>query len=87
MRKELQAEAFDEGALVVLCSICGGKFQHGPHRYGQFIARYQMEICTPCFQAAWDGWGPSAEAKIIKHLAERGIPVPPRNAKGWLPRD
>jgi hypothetical protein len=46
-----------------------------------------MEVCTGCFQAAWDGWGPSAEAKIIKHLAEQGIPVPPRNTKGWLPRD
>jgi len=88
MRRKLRAETFDEGAVVERCFVCGQEFQYGPRRYaGKFIPRYQILACEVCYGAAWDGWGPGAEAKILTHLEAKGIPVPPRNDKGWLPRD
>lgn len=87
VRRKLRAETFDEGAIIRQCFACGSSFQHGRHRYGQFIARYQIEVCGICYQAHVDGWAPHVEARIIKHLEGSGIPVPPLNAKGLLPRD
>ena len=88
MRSKLRAERFDDDAIISCCGVCGGRFQFGPDRYaGKFIARYQIKVCEACFKGAWDGWGPSSEAKIIKHCGEKGLLVSTRNAKGWLPRE
>jgi len=40
-----------------------------------------------CWEANWDGWAPHLEAKVTARLKAKGLPLPARNAKGWLPRD
>jgi hypothetical protein len=73
---------------LMRCFTCNGQFQFGPDRYdGVRISDYEMMVCGICYGANWDGWGPSYEPRILKHLNERGIPEPRRNSKGWLPRD
>ncbi len=70
------------------CFICGGDFQCGPHIYrGRRIARYDIDVCDGCYNSNWDGWNQRAEKKLIAHLEEKGIPIPKRNAQGWLPRE
>ncbi len=70
------------------CTTCGSEYQMGRHIYGgKQIPRYQMGVCKSCYEANWDGWAPDYEGKIITHLEEKGLPVPERNNKGWLPRD
>jgi len=70
------------------CDICGSEFQWGPQRYdGQDIPRYQMIVCMPCYKGNWDGWAPHREKKLEEHLAQKGLPLPERNARGWFPRD
>lgn len=69
------------------CFICGNKFQYEEHKYdGKWIAKYNIEVCMPCWTGNWDGWPGQRAERIIKHLKEEGLPVPPMNAKGWLPR-
>lgn len=78
----------DGEPIKFVCAICGQKHQMGPHRYdGQFVPRYQVQVCRICYSANWDGWGPEAEEILVPHLKAKGLPIPPRNAKGWLPRD
>lgn len=69
-----------------VCFTCEGRFQHEEHIYGRYIERYQIEVCSTCWQFNWDGWPSDRAEKIIKHLKEKGLPVPPMNTKGWLPR-
>lgn len=70
------------------CGICGLEFQFGPHIYnGKHIASYQLTVCKGCWDGNWDGWGNTAEEKLIAHLKEKGISIPKRNEKGWLPRE
>ena len=60
----------------------------GPHRYdGKYIPRYQISVCSGCWSGNWDGWGPLHEPMIVAHAQEKGLTLPPRNQKGWLPRD
>lgn len=75
--------------IMLTCDVCGQKYQHGPHRYeGHKLALYGgISCCDGCWQFNWDGWAPHHEAKLIAHLKEKGLPVPPRNAKGYLPRN
>jgi hypothetical protein len=69
------------------CDVCGAgfPFSHGQYR-GHVITAYKMAVCEPCYKGNWDGWGPNSEGAVLDHLKANGIPVPPRNAKGWLPR-
>lgn len=77
-----------EDTFMMNCGLCGRAFQYGPHRYeGKHIPRYQLTVCEPCWQGNWDGWAPHLEAQIIEHLQARGLPIPPRNENGWLPRE
>lgn len=70
------------------CDLCGSEYQFGPHTYdGKYIERYQLGVCRPCYEGNWDGWAPDYEEKILNHLKNKGLPVPERNSKGWLPRD
>ena len=74
--------------FMVPCFFCGRQFQFGPHAYrGQHISRYQVTACEGCYAGNWDGWAPHFEARLVPHLRDKGLPIPPRNAKGWLPRD
>jgi hypothetical protein len=69
------------------CECCGSQFQFGADVYdGKKLPAYDMMVCMGCYQANWDGWAPHYEPKILAHLEAKGIPVPERNAQGWLPR-
>jgi hypothetical protein len=60
----------------------------GQGRYeGRFLSRYQINVCDSCYSGNWDGWSPHFELKILKILEEKGISLPQRNEKGFLPRD
>lgn len=77
-----------QDAVMLTCPICASRFQYGPHRYaGRHIARYKMTVCETCWSANHDGWGPHAEAIVLEHLKKNNLPVPPCNARGWLPRE
>ena len=70
------------------CFVCGKSIQMGPVRHdGHFIRRYQVTLCTNCSDMNRIGWAPRNEVRLLAHLAERGIPVPERNAEGWLPSE
>ncbi len=70
------------------CAVCGREYQWEPHRYdGEYIPRYQLNACSPCYMGNWDGWNPHFESKLVKHLESKGLPLPERNERGWFPRD
>ena len=71
------------------CGVCGGSYQHGPHRYeGHRLNLYDgLFACDACWQSNHDGWAPHYEEIFLAHLKEKGLPVPQRNAKGFLPRE
>lgn len=70
------------------CDLCKNDFQHGPHRYeGHLCKLYDIVVCDTCWESNWDGWNPRHEDFLIRHLKEKGMPIPERNSKGWLPRD
>jgi hypothetical protein len=74
--------------VMLSCDLCGSSFQMGPHVYdGKHIARYQITVCRACWLGNWDGWAPQYEKRLLSLLTERGLPVPARNEKGWLPRE
>jgi hypothetical protein len=78
----------DRDVALFECEMCRASFQMGPHRYdGKHIQSYNLTVCKSCWEGNWDGWAPHREAKLIKHLNAKGMPIPPRNAKGWLPRE
>lgn len=70
------------------CDVCGGQFQIGPHVYdGRYIQAYRIKACNGCCRGNWDGWAPQFEAAVTANLVREGLPLPKRNAKGWLPLD
>jgi hypothetical protein len=54
---------------------------------GHEVASYKIFVCDTCYSSNWDGWAPYYEEFILTHLKEKGLPIPDRNEKGWLPRD
>lgn len=73
---------------MVKCDVCGNSFQFGPHRYdGRKNQTYDIMVCNNCHNANWDGWAPHYEPQVTKNLSDRGLLLPPRNEKGWLPRE
>lgn len=84
-RRSTDTDAFK---VMYTCFTCGREFQMRPHVYdGAFIPLYQVSVCRICYNGNWDGWAPHYEARLISHFKAKGLPVPTRNAKGWLPRD
>ncbi len=74
--------------FVYKCDVCGSQYQHGPHRYeGHMAQRYGMMVCDICWRANWDGWAPHHESRIAAIAAAKGLPLPPRNKNGLLPRE
>ena len=53
---------------------------------GHYVPQYQNLCLYACWKGNWDGWASHYEGKLIAHLNQKGIPIPARNAKGWLPR-
>ena len=77
-----------EPKVLYTCDACGSQYQFGPHIYdGKHIDAYGINVCSGCYQGNWDGWAPHFEEAVTRHLRAKGLPIPPRNAKGWLPRD
>lgn len=74
--------------IMIPCVCCGQDFQFGPHLYDGKVARLygNAAVCLTCWDANWDGWSPSVEPQFLKILEDKGLPVPARNAQGWLPR-
>ena len=73
---------------IITCETCNKELQFGPHRYeGRVIAIYGITVCDSCWDGNRDGWAPHIEPTIQKHLARNNLKEPPRNDKGWLPRD
>lgn len=62
------------------CEVCGKLYQSGGNRGGIFC-------CDFCWDGNWDGWAPHYENILLEHLKRKGLPIPKRNAKGWLPRN
>lgn len=54
---------------------------------GKKLAQYELISCDTCYWANRDGWAPKHEAVLLASLEAHGLPVPERNAKGWLPCD
>ena len=72
----------------VTCVLSGKTFQMGDGVYeGTFVPRYQMNVYQPCYLGNHDGYASHYDENILEHLKEKGLPVPERNAKGYLPRD
>jgi hypothetical protein len=68
------------------CDVCGSSVQFGPGIYdGKYVAAYLIFACSACLRGNWDGWAPQFEAAVTRHLIEKALPIPARNAKGWLP--
>ena len=75
-------------AQEVKCDICGKTYYQGKGYYPlRKVEGYGLFCCDICFDSNWDGWNPNHEAKILAHLKANGIEPPPRNEKGWLPRE
>lgn len=78
----------DSEKFMRTCDVCGSTFQYGRHLYaGRWLTLYQLLGCDDCLRGNHDGWGPVDEPKILEHLRQKGLPVPARNEKGWLPID
>ncbi len=74
--------------FVASCDVCGGQFHYGPHRYDlRKNHTYDIMVCEACHNSNWDGWAPHLEPRVTKRLVEKDTPLPPRNEKGWLPRE
>jgi hypothetical protein len=78
-----------EDRFMFKCGLCGRSYQHGPHRYeGHRLKPYgNLFACDPCWQGNHDGWAPHYEPVLLAELQRQGLAVPPRNAKGFLPRE
>lgn len=71
------------------CDVCGSNYQFGPGRYEEHKLELYGDIfcCDSCWNSNWDGWNLGLDHVLLAHLSAKGLPVPTRNAKGWLPRD
>ncbi len=77
----------EETKMMYSCDLCGSKYQMGSGIYnGKYIKLYELNVCMPCYDGNWDGWNPHYEELIVAHLNKKGLPIPEKNAKGWLPR-
>ena len=78
----------DNGKIFYRCEVCDEKYQHSHGIYkGKKLTGYDIVVCLRCYDSNWDGWVSEKEARIRDLLDNKGIAPPPRNAKGWLPRE
>jgi len=78
----------DDTYKYCTCDVCENKFIFGPHLYeGRKNQTYGILVCDKCNKNNWDGWAKNLEAKVTKNLNAEGLPLPPRNVKGFLPRE
>ena len=75
-------------AIIDRCGVCGKPIQMGPHRYeGTWNKTYQLTACSACNAGNWDGWAPHLEERVTQVLRDKGLNIPPRNSKGFLPHE
>lgn len=76
-----------EFKIRIPCAVCRTEFQMGRHIYeGKVLPAYKITVCGICYGSNADGWNPRVENAVTAKLIELGLPFPPRNAKGLLPR-
>jgi hypothetical protein len=72
------------------CPLCKMPYQFGPEVYeGHKLIRYgDLFVCDTCWRGAGrqSGWNPTYEKVLLEYLKAKGLPIPKRNAKGFLPR-
>ena len=72
----------------VKCDICGEIHYKGAGVYPlRKVSGYELFCCKICYDGNWDGWAPQYEDKLRGRLKEMGVEPPPRNEKGWFPRE
>lgn len=72
----------------VNCDFCGMPHYEGKGYYPlRQLSGYGLFCCTPCYEGNWDGWNSMYEPILLAQLNKLGIEPPPRNEKGWLPRE
>ena len=72
----------------VKCDFCGGIHYQGMGVYPlRKVSGYGLFCCGICYAGNHDGWNPRYEAMLFEHLNKIGVNPPPRNEKGWLPRE
>lgn len=68
------------------CNLCGSPYLIGQDLYeGKQIPLYKIAVCKCCYELNADGWAPHHEETISIHLKAKGLTVPARNEKGYLP--
>jgi hypothetical protein len=73
--------------IIEHCELCGNGFRMGPHAYhGHYIASLKLLLCDRCYKMSWDGFAPRDEKKLLEHCEQNGVPLPPRNSKGFITR-
>jgi len=51
------------------------------------VPGYDFTVCRRHWGSNRDGWGKHYEEKILEHLRQTNIEVPPRNSEGLLPSE
>ena len=75
-----------EMKFMVICGVCGGEFQHGPHFYdGDHLDAYGINACSTCTNLNHDGWAPHLEPVLKAALKNNGLSEPTRLPNGLLP--
>jgi hypothetical protein len=70
------------------CNLCGSMYNFGFGQYhGTILSGYDMAVCDVCYEMNWDGWAPQYEKRLLEQLRGNNVKIPPRNAKGFLPRE
>ena len=74
----------DREITAARCDVCGNwiplpKLQHN--------STYDIMVCPICHDTNEAGWAPVREGAVTQRLIEQGLPLPPRNDRGWLPRE
>lgn len=70
------------------CDVCKETFKQGPHAYPLIkCSGYEIFVCKICYDGNHDGWNSFYEKAVIEHCQRKGIGLPERNAKGFLPRE
>lgn len=76
----------EETDLKDYCFFCGRSATNGPHKYQlDWDSKYQLLICHNCQNANLGGLRHDWDHKFERHLTERNLPFPEKNADGYYP--
>lgn len=68
----------DATRIMYPCISCGRQFQFGPDRYDGRVAKLygNAPVCNTCWNANFDGWGPSVNRNCSPCLRKWGFRYP-----------